>query len=390
LTGCKGFWDKPSSSGGGGGGSTTLTSGFFYVLNTAKNELVGLYVNKGVTSVIPNCTSNCTFSLGATPLAIAVSPNNSFLYVSTLGGIFVYSINASTGQLTVANNGHVISGDFATSMQVDATNSWLVEGLPGAGKLFAVPLVPSTGLPPAGSDEAPVTLPSTGFQQVAISPDNTRVLVAMGSGGTATMSFTSGNANPFGAVGTFPTVSTAGGALSVAFDPIVSPATTPRLFYIGETVAVQASATNSNTGGLRAFNFSTGKEITGSPFAISGNAPVSILPISTGSFVYVLNKYTSSGTGVASVIAGFSVSDTNNTPALTALGSTFATGISPEAMVEDSSGQFVFAVNFQGSPDLIGYTFNATTAGNLDKVISSATGTEPAQALAIAALHPTK
>ena len=44
----------------------------------------------------------------------------------------------------------------------------------------------------------------------------------------------------------------------------------------------------SNTGGLRAFNFSTMKEITGSPYAIGGLAPYSILPFSTGDFVYVV------------------------------------------------------------------------------------------------------
>jgi hypothetical protein len=56
-------------------------------------------------------------------------------------------------------------------------------------------------------------------------------------------------------------------------------------------------------------------------------------------------------------------------------------------MVEDNTHAFVFAVDFGGSPDLLGYTFDATTAGNLDKVISSATGTDPVQASAVAALH---
>jgi hypothetical protein len=99
----------------------------------------------------------------------------------------------------------------------------------------------------------------------------------------------------------------------------------------------------------------------------------------------VASRQTASGS--TGVIAGFSISDTNNTPALTALGSTFAAGINPQALVEDSTKQFVFAVDFGGSPDLIGYTLDATTAGNLDKVISNATGTDPVQAGAIAALH---
>src|ERR1700751_4228080 len=95
LTGCTGFWDAPSS-GGGGGGSTTLTSGYFYVLNVATSEVVGLYVNKGTVTALGSA-----YSLSAAPIAIAIAPNNAFLYVSTLSGIFVYNINTSNGVLTL-------------------------------------------------------------------------------------------------------------------------------------------------------------------------------------------------------------------------------------------------------------------------------------------------
>jgi hypothetical protein len=151
LTGCKGFWDALPSTGSGTTTTTTLTSGYFYVLNVASNQLAGLYVSAGTLSVIPNCTSSCTFDLGAAPLAVAVSPNNAFLYVSTLGGIFVYSINSSTGQLTLASTSGAISSDPAVSMQVDSTNSWLVESFPSLqgsnASLLAIPLNPTTGLP---------------------------------------------------------------------------------------------------------------------------------------------------------------------------------------------------------------------------------------------------
>ena len=52
-------------------------------------------------------------------------------------------------------------------------------------------------------------------------------------------------------------------------------------------------------------------------------------------------------------------------------------------MVEDNTHAFVFAVNFGGTPDLTGYTIDATKAGYLDKVISNATGTDPVQAGAL-------
>jgi hypothetical protein len=224
-------------------------------------------------------------------------------------------------------------------------------------------------------------LPVTTIQQIAISPDNSYVFVAMGSGGTATIPFNTNNANPLGKVGNIPVKNAAGAAISAAVDPITSGATAPRLFYVGETVA----SSGTNTGGLRVFNFGTLQEISGSPFGINGLAPFSILPFSTGDYVYVLSRQTSASS--SGVIAGFSISATNGALALTALGSTFAAGISPQAMVEDKTGAFVFAVDFGGSPDLLGYTIDATKAGFLDRVISNATGTDPVQASAIAAWH---
>jgi 6-phosphogluconolactonase len=379
LAGCKGFWKAPSDGGGGGGG-TTLSSGDFYVLNVATNEMAGLYVNAGKLTVLPGSP----YPLSAAPIAITVAPNNAFLYVSTLGGIFVYTINGSTGELTMGNSGQPISSDPATSMQVDSTNSWLVEGVSGTTNLFAVHVNPSSGVLQSNLEQTAV-LPSSAIHQVAISPDNTYVLVAMGAGGTATLPFNAGNSNPFGSAGSIGVIGSAGAALSVAFDPIPSGGTAPRLFYIGETVAVQATTSDANTAGLRAFNYSTKQEITNSPFRISGLAPYSILPFTDGNYVYVVSRQTASGS--TGVIAGFSISNTNNTPALTALGSTFNAGTNPQMLAEDSTKQFVFAVNFGGNPDLLGYTIDATNAGYLDQVTSNTTGTDPVQASAIAALH---
>jgi hypothetical protein len=221
------------------------------------------------------------------------------------------------------------------------------------------------------------------IQQITISPDNAFVLVALGSGGTAVIPFNANNAtNPFGSTVTFiPAKSAAGGAISVAVDPITTTTTKPRLFYVGET----AVTTGNNTGGLRVFNFSTLQEITGSPFAINGLAPFSILPFSSGDFVYVLNRQvTGSNTGL---ITGFSIAASNSTFTLTPLAKTFSVGTNPQSMVEDSTGAFVFAVNFGGNPDLTGYTIDSTNAGYLDTVIQSATGTAPVSAIEIAALH---
>jgi 6-phosphogluconolactonase (cycloisomerase 2 family) len=374
LAGCKGFWDAPASS-SGGTGSTTASSGNFYIANITGSQIVGYYVNAGVVTALPGSP----YAAPAAPIAITLAPDNSFLYASTAAGIYVYSI-ASNGQLTLANSGGPISNDPATSLQVDSSDSWLVEAVSGSPNVYAIQLNPSTGVA-ASSTEQFATLPVATIQQAAISPDNTYVFVAMGAGGTATVPFNSANVKPFGAVGNIPVKNAGGAALSVAVDPIVSGESSPRLVYIGETVATSGT----NTGGLRAFAFSTLKELSGSPYASEGLAPYSILPITSGDYVYVTNRQVSGSS--AGVIAGFSIAQTNGVFALTALGSTFAAGINPQSMVEDSTNTFVLVTNFGGSPDLKGYTFDTTNAGYLDAVISSATGTDPVEATAIAAVH---
>jgi hypothetical protein len=368
LAGCKGFWTAPA-------GTTTTTptttasSGNFYVLNVATSQLVGYYVNAGVLTQLPGSP----YTLLATPLSLAISPNNSFLYVSTISGIFFYTIS-SNGQLTLGNSGNPISADQALSMQVDATNSWIVDVASGGSQAFAIPISPTTGLVTQTAEQY-VALHASTLQQVAISPANTAVFVAMGAGGTAVIPFNAANANPFGVVSAIAVKNIAGAALSVAVDP------SSRLLYVGET----AATSGSNTGGLRAIDLSTFKEISGSPFASGGLAPYDILPVQSGGFVYVVNRQVSgSSTGQ---IAGFSVTGTSGAYSLTALTSTFAVGTNPVALAEDRTATFVFAVDYGGNPDLMGYTFDATTAGVLDSAVSAATGTDPVQASAIATLH---
>jgi Lactonase, 7-bladed beta-propeller len=375
AAGCKGFWDAPSSS---DSGSTTASSGNFYVLNVEANQVAGYYVNAGVLTALPGSP----YTVPTTPLAIAVAPDGNFLYVSTADGIYVYSI-ASNGQLTLGNSSGPISSDQAISMQVSPDSSWLIEVASGAPYVYAIAINSSTGVITSKTEQI-ATLPASSVQQVAISPDESNVFVAMGVDGTAIVGFDGANTNPLGTVRRLPPVASGGADISVAVDPIVSGQTSPRLFYVGETAAVSGT----NSGAMRAFEFaslsgSTITEIAGSPFASQGLAPYSILPITTGDYVYVVNRQVSgSSTGV---IAGFTVGSTNSSFSLTALGSTFSVGTNPVALAEDSTGTFVFAVDFGGSPDLKGYTFDTTNAGYLDAAISAATGTDPVEASGIAA-----
>lgn len=372
LTGCKGFWDPVSNSGGGG-----TASGVFYVLNQASKQVAGFSIT--ASSSTPTAVTGSPWSPGATPLAMAIAPSGTFLYVSTTSGIYLYDVG-SGGALTLANNNQVISQDPATSMVVDPTGQWLVEVIAGSGNLNAVPLSTSDGTFNSTLSEKTVALPVTTAQQVAISPANLSspyVFVAMGSGGTAVSPFTAGNTNPFGNISTIKVLNTSGGANTVGVDP------TNRLLYVGETVAVSGSSNSGQTGGLRVFTIGSTSidEISGSPYPTAGTGPSAILP--TASYVYVANKAVSGSS--SGNITGFSITTSGTTYSLTTV-NTVASGVSTVGLAEDSSSTYLLAASSGGSPDLYTYTFDATTPGKLVAGTKTATGTDPVQAIAVVAV----
>ncbi|HUA97534.1 MAG TPA: beta-propeller fold lactonase family protein [Terracidiphilus sp.] len=365
MAGCGNFWQAPSSS---SSSSSTASSGVFYIADEADYEVAAYYIDAGTLTKI----SGSPYTLSSAPLALAIAPNGSFLYVSTAQGIFLYTISSS-GELTLSNNSAAISSDVAATMKVDSTDSWLVEAGPNAAEVLAIPIDSSTGVPTSSTEQA-ARLPAATVQQLTISPDNDNVFVAVGSAGTEQIAFTAGNSAPFGTESNIAVKKSAGAAVSVAVDP------SDRMVYIGETAA---SSGTENTGGVRVFTYSTMSEISASPYGSGGVAPYAILPLSDGDYVYVANR-TVSGSSDGN-IKGFEVATSGSSYSLTALSTTVTTGIEPESLAADSDGSYLLAVDFGGSPDLEAYTFDSTTAGQLDSAFTAATGTDPAEAVAIAA-----
>ena len=354
-------------------GSATCTSnagssGVFYVLNQTTDQIAALSISAGQLKTIGTVTPP------SSPLAIAVAPNGKFLYVSTGLGIYLYSIG-STGTLTLGNSSQAVSSEPAYTMQVDATNTWLVDAVSGVAQLNAVAINSSTGgLAAAGESEQHVALPSIYPIQLAISPTDSSscsdcyVFVAMGSGGTEIVLFNPGSANPFGGTGTVALANSAGGANTVAVDP------SNRLLYVGESAALPSA---SQTGGLRAFTIASGGVTPlASPYAIGGTGPSSILPSADGKYVYVANQSVSGSAN--GNIASFSVA----TSGLTSIGSVAAGTAGLIGLAEDSTASFLLAVDFAGSPDLEAYTMSS---GTLTSVLTSTTWTDPVGAVAIAA-----
>src|ERR1700722_8976792 len=379
LAGCKGFWDLPPSTTTNPTTPRTLSSGVFYVLDQTAKEVVGYAIPSGTLGAI----SGGTQTLSAAPFSIAVAPNGDFLYVGTVNGIYLYTIG-SGGALSIANGGDAISGDIPSAMVI--SGSWLVDAFTNANgtvQMNAIAIDSSTGTYTGTGGTPPgqtFTVANAVVKQMVLSPDSANFFLALGAGGTIVVPFASGNANPLGATATtIPLANSGGSALSVAVDP----SATPRLFYIGETLAVGAS------GGLRAFNYSSlGSnpltEATGSPIASGGLAPNAILPLANGDYVYVANGQ---GTTSAGNVAWFPITASGTTYSVAA-GKTVTSGIQPNGLAEDSTSNFVLAVSTggttnSGDPDLEAYTMSS---GALTAALTGATGTDPTGALAIAAL----
>lgn len=372
LAGCGNFWQAPSSS--SSSTTTTDSSGYFYVINHETSQIVAYSINSGALNQIG------AYTLAAAPNALAIAPSGSFLYVGTASGIYLYSIG-SGGGLTIGNNGGVISSDPAAAMQVDTTSGWLVDAVQGTSgvQVSATPITSTGTYTGATVGSQSFTIADTVVRQMAISSDDDHVFIALGTGGTIVVPFTSADSNPLGSTSTvIPLAETGGSALSVAVDPSL------RVFYIGESLA-----SGGTTGGLRVFNYSslggTLTQASGSPIASGGLAPNAILPAASGDYVYVANG---TGTTSAGNITSFAVSasSSSSTSYSVATGSAVSTGIQPYGLAEDSTSEFVLAVSEGGSSDLQAFIFDTTTAGKLDSVLTSTTGTDPTEAIAVAAV----
>jgi 6-phosphogluconolactonase (cycloisomerase 2 family) len=369
LTGCSGFWDKPTPPTPGN------ASGVFYVLNQSAEQVVGFSFASGSTT--PTAVANGSATFGALPYAMAIAPGGGFLYVSTGGGVFAYSISSS-GALGLLNNSQAISQDLPTAMAVDGTGAWLVESIGGSGILNAVPIDASTGILDSTRTVQNAALPNTFLNGIAASPassGNPYIFVAMGTGGTEVIPFNAtATGSPFGTLANIPVAKPTGGATAIAVDP------SDRLLYVGETVAVSGT----QTGGLRVFNISSTHiaEVSGSPYATAGTGPSAIVPLTN--YVYVANRTVSGSTN--GNITGFPIVSTAGVYSLGAIINTLPSGINTVGLAQESTGTYLLAVNAGGTPDLNAYTYDTTTPGKLIAGATVSAGTDPTRTSAIAAV----
>jgi 6-phosphogluconolactonase (cycloisomerase 2 family) len=371
---------------------TTAVS-YLYVANqsTSAPAIAGVILTTTTTPASGTTPASSTLSAAGTPssnyvlsyppTALAIDPANSYLYVGETdllaGGVYVYAINSDRSLTLQSTISPVTVATYPVAMQVDPTGGNLVVLNYSTSATDAViasyAIDASTGgLTLTGT----YTIPHAGAsQQMAISPSAQssgiqNVIVTLGTGGIEafTLNSSTGALSDQGNIA--PRPATAGQDLGVAIDP------TNTYVYVTETLA--------NV--VRAFTFTTSNATTpGGLVEVAGTFPTGVYPSSvlvdtTGKYVYATNK-------TAATISGFSLNST--TGALTPLGTTgFATGTNPVGLAEDATKAYIGAISIGGTPDLRMFSFDATTAGTLDKALDISTAaTSPASAALVVATH---
>jgi len=319
-----------------------------------------------ISSTAINSISGSPFSFGVTPSALAITPSNTYLYAATLsGGIFGYSIGTG-GVLSVINSGSaVVTGVSPSSIAVDTTGKWLiaVDATPTA-YIFSINsdgTVTSAGSVPLVTGTNPNQSPN----HMAFTPNDNFLYVSLGNVGVIILTFNSSTGVLTNNNQVLPPKKSVDAMQGLAVN------TAGTYLYVAETglSGVRVLSINATTGALT--------EITGSPYT-TGTGPSAVLLDSTGSYLYVANRASNS-------ISAFLVSSSG---ALTQIsGSPFAAGTNPIDMTEDNTHTYICVVNAGGSPDLQTYTILTSVPGALEPFKSAATGTDPTNALAIAAAH---
>jgi 6-phosphogluconolactonase len=375
VTGCD-FFVSPSNC-----TDCTNTGDYLYVGNGNNTYLAGFGVSTaGALSVL----TSSPYNNGVAAQALAVTPSNSFLYVSTTNGIFVYAIN-SDGSITIQNGGAAVAADVvATSMQVDSTGTYLLAagvGIARAAQAIGIYQINSstgvltalTGSPLAlytGKTTTPTVVSPTAM---LITPNNSYVYVSLQSLGVQVLTLGTGGAL---STGTAPT-----------FLPPLSTSTTPADYGLASDPNSKFLFVAELNTGLRVLSIGTSgtlNEVSGSPYT-TGTGPTGVALDPTGSYVYVANKGSNN-------ISAFTLTAASGKLAVIT-GSPYSSGGQlPIALVNDNQKKYLAVINSgsngsSGNSDLQLFKFDATTDGKLDPVATATTGTDPTNPGTIAATY---
>jgi len=376
LSGCGAFFQCEGKT-SCGTGTSTGTGDYLYVSNaTVGGDYVSAYtVGTNTLTAITGSPFNLTY----VPVAMKVSPNDSFLYVAAEAGtaatgLYVYPIT-STGALGTGTQ--LITNTEIDSLDISPDGNFLFTLGPNVqdvATLTEYSLVPSTGaisgsggtsfaLPTGTNCSLINTTPVSQMCTVQVSPSETFVGVAAGTEGTYIFPYSSTNGIPAPGVftGVIQPASASTGDYSLAFDK-------SGFVYIART---GQTAFLSPYGSLSAAAPVEGVSYTG---YVSGATPRSVTFSTNYSYLYTANEG-------ASTISEFGVSG----GVLTAFNPPTVVGPAyVSALGVDRSGTYLLAAGYNSTNGLQMFTISSST---LSAVASQGTGPATTLPVVMALTH---
>lgn len=376
LAGCGGFFqcEKASCSTTGGNGPSapppSNTGDYAYVANSSvgPTSLSAYSIGGG------KLVSLGSISLGYLPVALAVAPSNSFLYVAsapgaTSPGIYRYAIG-QTGALTADNGGNALVTDTVAAMTISPEGNWLFTVNSNGLLLSEYQVNTSTGalklqnqlnLPLSSCNLVPAA-PTSQSCSVAVSPSGSYVVASLGTVGDAVFTYTSAaginNGQP-ALISSGYSTSNPTGDFSVTLD-------TNNYAYVAQSNSVSVYALQSLTSIVGEGKVAYAAGLTPRGIALSRNYGE----------VYTANK--SAGT-----ITGFGISGTGILNELA--GSPFAGPTGVSALGFDNTGNYMVAVGYDANAGVSLYSIAAS--GALTAVDGVGSGTNGAYPALVAMTH---
>jgi 6-phosphogluconolactonase len=367
LTGCGNFFVYPGTSTSTATTCTaaTTTTGtgtnFGYVSNSScgSTYLNGYALSGG--TLVPAVGS--PYSLGFVPQAMAVTPNNSYLFIASdsalnnnQGYIYGYTIGTG-GVLTILNSGSALQAENTSSLAISPDGQWLFslntngttleEYQISGGTLTAGPVYAYAG---AASG---VVTPSA----ITVAPSADFVVLSLGTAGMITFPF-----------------NTTTGALS-STDSLYTPSSSTVGIY-SATVDISNNIYVASTSGLLTFSATTSGALTLTGTGAAGSGPHTIVLNSGYTFDYIGNQADSTITGFPRVSG----------TATAISGSPFSAPTDISALGRDSSGTYLLAGGYNSTKGIELYSISSTS-GALTSLASTGSGTSTSIPVAIALTH---
>jgi len=284
---------------------------------------------------------------GATPVAVAVSANEQFVYsANDSGSVSAYKLDVTTGRLTFVET--ETAGTAPSALAVAPNNALLYVLNSGDDQIAVFAIDSSTGaLSPATVPTYPV-----GDAPSALTIHPTRALLYVANSGAGTVSGFSYTAST-GAL-----TALAGSPYTVGSNPqdlTIDPS--GKFLYVA----------NEGSDNISAFVIDaiTGALTTPTTIA-AGDSPRSVTVSAGGTYAYAANY-------LAETISTYSVNTT--TGVLTPVGSALATVAAPHSLRADPSGKYLFVVS---ETEQVGQAYRInTTSGALTALSVTRTRAQP-------------